>query len=39
MATPDTAVKSRINIDLIAVVIALTLAGLIRFNIIPPISF
>jgi uncharacterized membrane protein len=30
---------SRINIDLIAVAIALTLAALIRFNVIPPISF
>jgi uncharacterized membrane protein len=32
-------VSSRINIDLIAVGIALTLAALIRFNILPPISF
>jgi hypothetical protein len=30
---------SRINVDLIAVAIALTLAALIRFNVIPPISF
>ncbi|HEY6374776.1 MAG TPA: hypothetical protein VIX90_04550 [Edaphobacter sp.] len=30
---------SRINVDLIAVAIALTLAALIRFNIIPPVSF
>ena len=30
---------SRITIDLIAVAIALTLAALIRFNVIPPISF
>ena len=29
----------RINIDLIAVAIALTLAALIRFNVLPPISF
>jgi hypothetical protein len=38
MARPETT-QGRINIDLIAVAIALTLAGLIRFNIIPPISF
>lgn len=31
--------KRRINIDLIAVAIALTLAALIRFNVIPPVSF
>ena len=30
---------NRINVDLIAVAIALTLAALIRFNIIPPVSF
>jgi len=29
----------RINVDLIAVAIALTLAALIRFNVLPPISF
>jgi len=29
----------RINVDLIAVTIALTLAALIRFNLLPPISF
>jgi hypothetical protein len=38
MATPNTT-QSRINIDLIAVAIALALAALIRFNVIPPISF
>ena len=38
MATPNTT-QSRINIDLIAIGIALTIAALIRFNIIPPISF
>jgi hypothetical protein len=38
MATPNTT-QSRINIDLIAVAIALALAALIRFNIIPSISF
>jgi hypothetical protein len=31
--------RSRINIDLIAVAIGLTLAALIRFNILPSISF
>jgi hypothetical protein len=40
MAAPDTTTaKSRINVDLIAVAIALTLAALIRFNVIPSISF
>jgi len=39
MARPDTTPQNRINIDLIAVAIALTVAALIRFNIIPPISF
>ncbi|WP_263365066.1 hypothetical protein [Edaphobacter bradus] len=34
-----TATAARINIDLIAVAIALTLAALIRFNVLPPISF
>jgi hypothetical protein len=38
MATPNSA-KSRINIDLIAVAIALTLAALIRFNVIHTVSF
>ena len=38
MATPNSA-KSRINVDLIAVAIALTLAALIRFNVIPAVSF
>jgi uncharacterized membrane protein len=38
MATPHLS-NSRINIDMIAVGIALTLAALIRFNIIPPIGF
>ncbi len=39
MARPETNSKSRANIDLIAVAIALTLAALIRFNIIPPVAF
>jgi uncharacterized membrane protein len=38
MARPEIT-KSRINIDLIAVAIALTVAALIRLNIIPPVSF
>jgi hypothetical protein len=38
MATPHST-QSRINIDFIAVIIALTLATLIRFNILPPVSF
>jgi hypothetical protein len=38
MAVPQIS-NSRINIDLIAVAIALTLAGLIRFNLIPPVGF
>lgn len=38
MATPHST-QSRTNIDLIAVAIALTLAALIRFNIIPPVTF
>jgi len=29
----------RVNVDLIAVAIALTLAALIRFNVLPPITF
>ena len=39
MPRPDLTTQNRINIDLIAVAIALTVAALIRFNIIPPISF
>gem|GEM_PF-1349759 len=39
MATPSHNVTSRINIDLIAIAIGLTLAALIRFNILPAISF
>jgi len=31
--------KRHISVDLIAVAIALTLAALIRFNVIPPVSF
>lgn len=38
MATPHVS-NSRINIDMIAVAIALTLAALIRFNILPPVGF
>lgn len=38
MATPQVS-NSRINIDLIAVGIALTLAALIRFGVLPPIGF
>ncbi len=38
MATPH-APQTRINIDFVAVAIALTLAALIRFNILPPVSF
>lgn len=38
MAAPQ-ASSSRINIDLIAVAIALTLAALIRFDLIPPVGF
>jgi uncharacterized membrane protein len=38
MAVPQLS-NSRINIDLIAVAIALTLAALIRFDLIPPIGF
>jgi hypothetical protein len=38
MATPSNT-QGRINIDLIAVAIALTLAALIRFNILPPVGF
>jgi uncharacterized membrane protein len=38
MARPESN-SSRINIDLIAVAIALTVATLIRFNLIPPVSF
>jgi hypothetical protein len=38
MAAPQIS-NSRINIDLVAVAIALTLAALIRFDLIPPIGF
>jgi hypothetical protein len=38
MAAPQIS-GSRINIDLVAVAIALTLAALIRFDLIPPIGF
>lgn len=38
MARPDSS-TNRINIDLIAIAIALTVAALIRLNIIPPVSF
>ena len=38
MAVPQLS-NSRINIDLIAVAIALMLAALIRFDLIPPIGF
>lgn len=38
MAAPQLS-NSRINIDLVAVAIALTLAALIRFDLIPPIGF
>ena len=38
MATPQVT-NSRINIDLIAVAIALTLAALIRLNVLPPVGF
>ena len=38
MAAPQFS-ASRINIDLVAVAIALTLAALIRFDLIPPIGF
>lgn len=34
-----TSTAGRINVDLIAVAIALTLAALIRFNVLPSISF
>jgi hypothetical protein len=36
---PHAANRLSINVDLIAVTIALTLAALIRFNIIPSIPF
>jgi hypothetical protein len=40
MATPTHhSLSSRINIDLVAIVIGLTLAALIRFNILPSIPF
>jgi hypothetical protein len=38
MAIPNST-QSRINIDFIAIAIAMTLAALIRFNILPPVSF
>lgn len=38
MAAPQVS-GSRVNIDLVAVAIALTLAALIRFDLIPPIGF
>jgi hypothetical protein len=38
MSTPHST-QSGINIDFIAVAIALTLATLIRLNILPPVSF
>ena len=38
MAAPETT-RSRINVDLIAVAIALTLAVLIRLNVLPPVTF
>lgn len=38
MAAPHVS-NNRINIDMIAVAIALTLAALIRFNILPPVWF
>ncbi len=38
MAAPHST-QTRINVDFIAVAIALTLAALIRFNILPPVSF
>ena len=38
MATPHVS-NNRITIDMIAVAIALTLAALIRFNILPPVGF
>ena len=38
MAIPSST-QNRINIDFIAIAIALTLAALIRFNILPPVSF
>ena len=40
MATPaHNHIASRINIDIVAIVIGLTLAALIRFNILPSIPF
>jgi hypothetical protein len=39
MAAHETSLKKKINIDLIAVTIALTLAALIRLNVLPHISF
>jgi hypothetical protein len=39
VSTPHAASRLSINVDLIAVTIALALAALIRFNIIPSIPF
>ena len=41
MALKDThtEAKSKFNIDLLAITIALTLAALVRFNLIPHINF
>jgi hypothetical protein len=39
MASLKQRAARRVNIDLIAVAIALTLAALIRFNVLPAISF
>ena len=39
VTTPHAATRLSINVDLIAVTIALALAALIRFNIIPSIPF
>lgn len=40
MATPQhSTTTKRFNIDLLAIGIALALAALIRFNILPPIHF
>jgi len=39
MALHDHTTTSRINIDLVAIALGLTLAALIRFNILPSIPF
>ena len=39
MATPHTGHKNKFNFDLLAITIALTLAALVRLNIIPHIGF